>query len=57
MHNRAEVNRLMADAKSGKIKGIVTKEISRVSRDVFDTLSIKRELDNSGACYIDIIHG
>jgi len=57
MHNRPEVQRLMADAKSGRIKGIVTKEISRVSRDVLDTLSIKRALDDSGACYIDIIHG
>jgi site-specific DNA recombinase len=57
MHNRAEVQRLMADAHAGRIKGIVTKEISRVSRDVLDTLSIKRALDDSGACYIDIIHG
>jgi len=57
MVNRPEVKRLMADAATGKIRGIITKEISRVSRDVYDTLAIKRELDNSGACYIDIIHG
>jgi DNA invertase Pin-like site-specific DNA recombinase len=57
MHNRAEVQRFMADVRAGKVKGIVTKEISRVSRDVLDTLSIKRSLEDSGACYIDIIHG
>lgn len=57
MHNRTEVQRLMADVARGKVKGIVTKEISRVSRDVLDTLSIKRALEDHGACYIDIIHG
>lgn len=57
MNNREEVQRLMRDAAAGKIKGIVTKEISRVSRDVLDTLAIKRNLEDVGACYIDIIHG
>ncbi len=57
MENRTEVKRLLADARAGKIRGIVTKEISRVSRDVYDTLSIKRSLEQVGACYIDIIHG
>lgn len=40
MTNRSEVQRIIADAQAGKIKGIITKEISRVSRDVLDTLSI-----------------
>jgi DNA invertase Pin-like site-specific DNA recombinase len=57
MHNRTEVQGLMADAAAGRIKGIVTKEISRVSRDVPDTMSIKRALDDADACYSDIIHG
>lgn len=57
MENRPEVKRLLADARAGRIRGIVTKEISQVSRDVYDTLSIKRALEQVGACYIDIIHG
>ncbi len=56
MTNRPEVQRLLADAAAGRIRGIVTKEISRVSRDVLDTLSIKRSLEQVGACYIDMVH-
>lgn len=51
---RNEINHLFADAKAGKIKGVVAKEIARTSRDVMDIITIKRTLADYGAFFISI---
>lgn len=54
---RNEMGRLRNDISSGKIKGIVSKEISRTSRDILDIIELKRSLANQGAFFISIKEG
>jgi site-specific DNA recombinase len=51
---RNEMKQLREDIKNGKIKGIVSKEISRTSRDIMDVIDLKRNLAASGAFFISI---
>ena len=51
---RNEINLMFNDAKAGKIKGVISKEIARTSRDVMDIISIKRTLSDCGAFFIAI---
>ncbi len=51
---RNEINHMFEDAKQGKIKGVVSKEIARTSRDVMDIITIKRTLSDFGAFFISI---
>jgi len=46
--NRDGFNRMIADAKNGKIDLILTKEISRFARNTVDTLSITKQLKEKG---------
>jgi DNA invertase Pin-like site-specific DNA recombinase len=51
---RSEIKQMFKDARAGKIKGIVSKEIARTSRDVMDIITIKRTLFDYGAFFISI---
>lgn len=46
--NRVNFNRMIEDAKAGKIDLIVTKSISRFARNTVDTISLTRELKRLG---------
>lgn len=54
---RNEMRELREDIKNGKVKGIITKEISRTSRDIMDILELKRSLADYGAFLISIKEG
>ncbi len=56
-HLRNNMKKLNADVDAGKVKGIVSKEISRTSRDIMDILSLKRSLDDRGAFFISVKEG
>ena len=45
---RAQFNRMINDARMGKFKLIITKEVSRFSRNILDTISFTRELKALG---------
>ena len=45
---RAQFNRMINDARMGKFKLIITKEVSRFSRNILDTISFTRELKSLG---------
>jgi len=45
---RKEFNRMMNDAYEGKFRMIITKEVSRFSRNILDTISYTRELRAMG---------
>lgn len=45
---RAAFNRMIADARMGKFQLILTKEVSRFSRNILDTISYTRELKAIG---------
>ena len=45
---RAQFNRMIHDAYSGKFQLILTKEVSRFSRNILDTISYTRELKALG---------
>lgn len=45
---RTQFNRMMNDAYSGKFKLIITKEVSRFSRNLLDTIAYTRELKSLG---------
>jgi len=51
---RNEINQMFVDAKSGKIRGVVSKEIARTSRDVMDIVNIKRTLSDYGVFFISL---
>lgn len=51
---RDEMNQLREDIRLGRVKGVVTKEISRTSRDVMDILELKREIACYGGFFISI---
>ena len=55
--SRREMEELRRDVIARRIDGIVTKEISRTSRDILDLLELKRELASCGACFISIKEG
>ena len=46
MSHRDDFNRMIADAKAGKIDMIIVKQTSRFSRNVHDILTVVRELKN-----------
>lgn len=54
---RNEMMRLKKDIGLGKIRGIVSKEISRTSRDIIDIIELKRSLADKGAFFISIKEG
>lgn len=54
---RNEMRELRDDIENGKIRGIITKEISRTSRDIMDILELKRSLADNGAFFISIKEG
>ncbi|QNU65780.1 recombinase family protein [Ruminiclostridium herbifermentans] len=54
---RNEMIRLKNDVASKKVQGIVTKEISRTSRDIMDVIELKRSLADKGAFFISIKEG
>ena len=45
---RVEFNRMISDAKMGKFSLIITKEVSRFSRNILDTIAYTRELKALG---------
>ncbi len=45
---RAQFNQMMGDARQGKFQLIITKEVSRFSRNILDTISYTRELKSLG---------
>ncbi len=45
---RTQFNRMVSDAKMGKFKLIITKEVSRFSRNILDTIGYTRELKALG---------
>lgn len=51
---RDDLNQLREDIRKGKIKGVVTKEISRTSRDIMDILELKREIACHGGFFVSI---
>jgi len=51
---RNEMAQLREDIRQGRIKGVVTKEISRTSRDIMDILELKREIAAYGGFFISI---
>lgn len=53
-YTRNEMSRLKNDIVLGKIQGIVSKEISRTSRDIMDIIELKRSLADKGAFFISI---
>lgn len=53
-YTRDDLNQLREDIREGRIKGVVTKEISRTSRDIMDILELKREIACHGGFFISI---
>lgn len=51
---RNDMLQMREDINNGLIKGIVSKEISRTSRDIMDILELKRSLADKGAFFISI---
>ena len=45
---RTQFNQMMGDARMGKFQLIITKEVSRFSRNILDTISYTRELKSLG---------
>ena len=45
---RVQFNRMMEDARQGRFRLIITKEVSRFSRNILDTISCTRELRSLG---------
>lgn len=54
---RNEMARLKNDISLGKVQGIISKEISRTSRDIMDIIELKRSLADKGAFFISIKEG
>ena len=48
VHSRAAFAKLLADCEAGKIKLILTKEVSRFARNTVDALSVTRQLRTMG---------
>ncbi|MBE6625760.1 MAG: recombinase family protein [Ruminococcaceae bacterium] len=54
---RSEFNRMISDAYDGKFQLIVTKEVSRFSRNILDTIAYTRELKRLGVGVIFLTDG
>ena len=54
---RQEFNRMIHDAHMGKFKLIITKEVSRFSRNILDTISFTRELRSLGVGVVFMNNG
>ena len=54
---RKEFNRMMNEAYEGKFKILVTKEVSRFSRNILDTISYTRELKKLGIAVLFLNDG
>ena len=54
---RAQFNRMIADAHAGKFRLIITKEVSRFSRNIVDTITYTRELKAVGVGVIFVNDG
>ena len=50
---RAAFNRMIHDAYMGKFQLIITKEVSRFSRNILDTISFTRELKEIGVWHVE----
>ena len=54
---RAEFHRMIADAQMGKFQLIITKEVSRFSRNILDTIAYTRRLKAIGVGVIFVLDG
>lgn len=54
---RTEFNRMISDAYDGKFQMIITKEVSRFSRNILDTISYTRELKAIGVGVLFVMDG
>ena len=54
---RARFNQMIADARAGKFQMILTKEVSRFSRNILDTISYTRELKRQGIAVLFLNDG
>lgn len=55
--NRTEFNRMINDARDGKFQMILTKEVSRFSRNILDTIAYTRELKKLGVTVVFLNDG
>ena len=55
--NRTQFNRMIQDAKSGKFQTIITKEVSRFSRNILDTIRYTRQLKAVGVNVLFLCDG
>lgn len=56
-HKRSQFNRMVQDARDGKFQLIITKEVSRFSRNILDTIAYTRELKALGIGVLFLIDG
>lgn len=54
---RTQFNRMISDARDGKFNLIVTKEVSRFSRNVLDTIAYTRRLKDIGVAVLFVTDG
>ena len=54
---RTEFNRMMQDAREGRFQVILTKEVSRFSRNILDTIRYTRELKELGVGVLFLLDG
>ena len=55
--SRHELNRMMHDVKKGNLDAIITYKVSRLSRNLSDSLSLVEDIHNSGVKFISIKEG
>lgn len=55
--SRHELNRMMQDVRKGNLDAIITYKVSRLSRNLSDSLSLVEEIHNSGVKFISIKEG
>lgn len=56
MFNRDELRAMLADAKAGQFKAIIVEHLDRLSRDMADLATIKKQMDFLGVSLIEV-HG
>ncbi|MFD1337094.1 recombinase family protein [Oceanobacillus iheyensis] len=56
-NDRHELNRMMHDVKKGKLDAIITYKVSRLSRNLSDSLSLVEEIHNSNVRFVSIKEG
>lgn len=54
LYHRSEIKEMLDDVKNGRIRGTVSKEISRTSRDIYDILDLKRKIVLGGGFFRSI---